>query len=69
MQHLSSRQLFITNPSPSIGLKKSVDFIFQNLRDNFIFSETPGQNIKIRDVWHVCLKLMVQTFVLIVANC
>ena len=28
MQHLSLRQLFKTNPSPSIGHKKSVDFIF-----------------------------------------
>ena len=29
MQHLSSRQLFITVPSPSFGLKKSFDFIFK----------------------------------------
>ena len=28
MQHLSSKQLFITNTSRSIGFKKSVDFIF-----------------------------------------
>ena len=27
MQHLSLRQLFITNPSRLIGLKKSVDYI------------------------------------------
>ena len=42
MQHLSFRQLFITNPSSSIGLKKSVDFILG-------ISGTPGQSIKIRD--------------------
>ena len=40
MQHLSLRQLFITNPSRSIGRKKSVDFIFLNFRDNFIISGT-----------------------------
>ena len=28
MQHLPLRQLFITNPSHSVSLKKSVDFIF-----------------------------------------
>ena len=28
MQHLSLKQLFVTNPSRSIGLKKSADFIF-----------------------------------------
>ena len=45
----SSRQMLITNPSPSTYLKKSVDFIFSNFRDNFIFSVTPGQSIKIQD--------------------
>ena len=49
MQHLSLRQLFITNPSGFIGLKKSVDFIFLNFQDNFRISGTPGQTIKIRD--------------------
>ena len=49
MQHLSFRQLFITNPSCSIGLKKSVDFIFGISGTNFIISGTLGQSIKIRD--------------------
>ena len=48
-QHLSLRQLLITNPSRSIGLKKLVDFIFLNFRDDFLLSGTPGQSIKIRD--------------------
>ena len=35
MQHLLSRQLLITNPSPSIGLKKSVDFILLKFPGQF----------------------------------
>ena len=51
MQHLSLRQQFITYPSRSVtvGLKKSVDFIFLNFRDNFTISGMPGQSIKIWD--------------------
>ena len=29
MQHLSLRQLFITNPSRSVGLKKSLTLLFK----------------------------------------
>ena len=57
---LSSRHQFITNPSPSIGLKKSVDFIFSKFPGQFhIFLDAgtkyqnPGLSRTIRDVWHV----------------
>ena len=48
MQHLSFRQLFITNPSRSVGLKKSVDLIFKftgefhNFRDAGTTYQNPG---------------------------
>ena len=53
MQHLEQRQLFITNPSRSIVLKKSVDFIFKfpgqfhNFRDagtKYQNRDCPGQS-------------------------
>ena len=53
---------FITNPSPSIGLKKSAnDFIFLKFPGQFhIFRDAgtkyqnQGLSWTIRDVWHVC---------------
>ena len=62
MQHLSLRQLFITNPSLSVGLKKSLTlfFRFSGQFHNFGDTGTKYQNLglsrTIRDVWHVCVK-------------
>ena len=48
MQHLSLRQLFITNPSRSIGLKKSV---FLNLALIFAFKCTLKCRLKFVSFW------------------
>ena len=50
MQHLSSRQLFITNLSPSIGLKKPVDLFFKISRTISYF---PGHRDKVSKSWTV----------------
>ena len=58
MQHLSSRQLFITNPSRSVGLKKSADLIFKfpgqfhDFRNLGTKYQTPGLSRTIQDIWH-----------------
>ena len=50
MQHLSLRQLFITNPSRSIGLEKPLTFFikfpgqFHNVRDKVSKSRTVPDN-------------------------
>ena len=61
MQHLSLRQLFITNPSRSIlVLKNQLTLFFKfpgqfhNLRDAGTKYENPGLSRTVRDVWHVC---------------
>ena len=46
MQHLLLWQLLTRNTLPSVGLK---DRFFLNFWDNFIFSDTLGQSIKIGD--------------------
>ena len=63
MQHLPLRQLFITNPSHSVGLKKSLTLFFEfpgqfhNFRDAGTKNQNPGLSLTIRDVWHVCFNL------------
>ena len=60
MQYLLPKQMFITNPSPSVDLKKSVDFIslkflgqFHIFRDTRTKYQNPGLSPTIQDVWHV----------------
>ena len=60
MQHLSLRQLFVTNPSCSIlVLKNPLTLFFKfpgqfhNFRDTGTKNENPGLSRTIRDVWHV----------------
>ena len=58
MQHLSLRQPFITNPSRSIGVKKSLYLFFKfpgqfhNFRDARTKYQNPGPSLTIWDVCH-----------------
>ena len=50
-QHLSSRQLFITKPSPSIFKFLGQFHIFWDAETKY---QNSGLSWTIRDVWHVC---------------